>query len=176
MSFPTKAAFVHYGDFDSTTRKHPAMEWMEHYRDDFDSRTFDLKWYTSDFTYVATDGTVYEGREKAMEAIKALYGPLPAWCHEATYLNCIETDFGYEMIGKATMWVLLPGEPAVGETKKEDRNGKSWDLNGPGTFRLHYVKDGNSFLLKRTEVNADTAPIVLGMVKRGVITAKDLGI
>ncbi|KAJ9663348.1 hypothetical protein H2198_000865 [Neophaeococcomyces mojaviensis] len=176
MSFATKPAFVHYSDFDSTSRKHPAMEWMERYRDDYDSGSFDPKWYAPDFTYVAPDGTVHEGREKALEALKALYGPLPAWRHEATYLNCIETDFGYEAIGKATMWALLPGEPAAGETKKKDGNGKSWDLNGPGSFRFHYIKDGDSFLLKRTEINADTAPIAIGMVKRGVITAKDLGI
>jgi len=85
------------------------MEWMRRWTEDYEKATFDPKWYRPDFVWVKSDGTVYEGREKALEALKALYGPLPSWHHEVTFMNCIETDFGYEMIGKATMWANLPG-------------------------------------------------------------------
>ena len=175
MSVPTKSTFVHYGNFDSTTRKLPVMEFMERFRDDYDKGSFDPKWYTPDFTYVAPDGKVNEGREKSIEALKALYGPLPGWRHEATYLNCYETESGQEMIGKATMWVDLPGEPAVGENKTTDGNGKQWDLAGPGTFLFQYVSGGDGFAVKRLEITADTSQLVIGMLKRGVVSPKDLG-
>ena len=152
------------------------MEWMNRFRNDFDKATFDPKWYRPELVYVAPDGTAYEGRDKALEAIKALYGPLPAFRHEAVMVNVIERDFGYEMIGRAMMWANLPGEPAPGETKKKDADGKEWDLVGPGGFRFFYVKEGNNFALSRLEMMADTAPLTLGLVRRGVISTKDLGI
>ncbi|OAP58237.1 hypothetical protein AYL99_07327 [Fonsecaea erecta] len=177
MSVPTKAAFIHYGDFDSTTRKLPVMEFMERFRDDYDTKSFDPKWYAPDYTYVAPDGTVSEGRDKAIAAMKALYGPLPQWRHEAFYLNCYEVDSGgYEMIGKATLWGNLPGEPAEGESKKTDGQGKQWDLAMLGAYRFHYVKEGDGFALKRIELTGDTAPLVVGLLKRGVLSPKDLGI
>ncbi len=176
MSVPTKHAFVHNGDFDSTSRKLPVMEFMERFRDDYDKGTFDPKWYTPDFTYVAPDGKVNEGREKSIEALKTLYGPLPSWRHEAFYLNCYETEVGHEMIGKATLWVQLPGEAAAGEEKRTDGDGKQWDLAGPGTFMFQYVPDGDGFAIRRIAITADTSQIVLGLLKRGVISPKDLGI
>ncbi|KIY00399.1 uncharacterized protein Z520_04084 [Fonsecaea multimorphosa CBS 102226] len=178
MSVPTKAAFVHYGDFDSTTRKLPVMEFMERFRDDFDTKSFDPKWYAPDFTYVAPDGTVSEGRDKALDAMKALYGPLPKWCHEAFYLNCYELDDSgsYEMIGKATLWANLPGEPAQGESKKTDGEGKKWDLAIPGTYLFNYAKAGDGFVLKRIELTGDTGPLMVGLLRRGVLSSKDLGL
>jgi hypothetical protein len=176
MSVPTKPTFVHYGDLDSTTRKLPVLEFLERFRDDYDKGSFDPKWYTSDLTYIAPDGKVAEGREKSIEALKAMYGPLPRWRHEAFYLNCYETESGYEMVGKATLWLNLPGEPATGEDKRTDGNGNQWDLAVPGTFTHQYVPDGNGFALKRIEIIADTSQIVIGMWKRGAISSKDLGI
>jgi hypothetical protein len=176
MSFPTRPAFVHYGDFDATTAKYPAMKWLEDYKDDFDSRTFDPKWYAPDFVYVAPDGQTTEGREKALDAIKALYGPLTAHWHEPFFLNCFETEYGYEMIGQATMWANLPGEPAAGETKKHDKNGKAWDVGGPGSFHFKFKKHRDSFQFTRTEIYADTGPIMMGMLRRGVLSPKDLGL
>ncbi len=176
MSVSTKPTFVHYGDFDSSSRKLPVMEFMERFRDDFDTGSFDSKWYMPDFTYVAPDGKATEGREKSIQALKDLYGPLPRWHHEASYLNCYETESGYEMIGKATLWADLPGKPATGEEKRTDRNGKQWDLAGPGTFFFQYVSSGGGFALRRVEITADTSQIVIGSLKRGVISLKDLGI
>ena len=176
MAFQTEPAFVHHGEFDNASRKHPASKFLEEYRDDFDSRTFDPKWYAPDYVYIAPDGQKHEGREKAIEALKALYGPLTAHCHEAFYMNATETDYGYEMVGLATLWANLPGNPAQGETKKQDKAGKSWDLAGPGAFHFKFEKDGAGLRLRSTGIMADSGPLVVGMLKRGVLSPKDLGL
>ena len=176
MSYPTTPAFVVHGDFDETTAKHPGMKFLYGVKNDFDTRTWDPKWYAPDFTYVAATGQATEGREKALEVIKAQYAPLTEFRHEPFYQNCTDTDYGYEMIGSATMWANLPGEPAAGETKKHDKNGKAWDVAGPGGFRFQIEKHGDGFLLKRMEVTADSGLIVTALLKRGVLTPKDLGL
>jgi hypothetical protein len=178
MAAPTKPTFIHYGDFDASSRKLPVMEFMERFRDDYDKGSFDPKWYTPDFTYVTPDGRELKGRDNAIAALKELYGPLPSWRHEATYLNCYETDFGHEMIGKAMLWVELPGRAAAGESKRTDGAGKQWDLAGPGAFMFQYVRDeeGEGHRLRRLEITADTSPIIVGMLKRGVLSPKDLGL
>ena len=116
-----------------------------------------------------------EGREKAIEAVKNLYGPLTAQSHQPYFLNCIESDAGYELLGLATPWADLPGEPAAGETKKKDRHGRAWDIGGPGCFRFNLVKDGDGYLLSRIEIFADSGPILMVMPKRGVLSMKDHG-
>lgn len=176
MSFPTKPAFVHHGYFDETTAKHPGMKFLEATKDDFDARNWDSQLYAPDFTWVAPNGQAHEGREKALEAIKAQYVPLTAHWHEPFYQVCTETDYGYEMIGSATMWANLPGEPAAGETKKYDKNGRAWDVAGPGGFRFHIVKQGDTFQLKRMEVTADSGLLVMAMIRRGLLSPKDLGL
>jgi len=71
MSFPTQEAFVHTGTWDSTTRKHPAMKWMETYTNDIiDGRKFhetasSVGW-TSEFTPKKSTGEVVEGADKGM--------------------------------------------------------------------------------------------------------------
>jgi len=180
MSFPTTPAFVHRGDWDETTAQHPGTKFMEEHTRSFDTRTWETKRYLSDFTYVAPDGQVYEGLDKAMEAIKATYGPLTAQYHQPYFFVCTETcDDGYEgydMIGQAMMYADLPGEPAAGESKVASADGRKWDLVIPGAFRFHCVKGGESYLLKRAEMHADTGPLVTRLLKRGVMSLKDLGL
>jgi hypothetical protein len=176
MSFPTKPAFVHYGDWSESTAKHPAVKWMEVHTYEFDTRTWESKRYTSDFTYVAPDGQVHEGRDKALEAIKTTYAPLTAQCHRPYFMVCTETEEGYDMIGQATLYANLSGEPAAGESKVTDKDGKKWDLAIPGAFHFWCVKTEDGFLLKRTEMHADTGPLVMGLLKRGVISPKHLGL
>jgi hypothetical protein len=176
MSFPTTPAFIVRGDFSHESAVHPAMKFMEDYREDFDfKRDFSPKWYTSDFTYVPTNGQPIEGRDAAFKALMEFYSMLKATYHEPIYMSVSETDFGYAMVGLARMWVDLPGDAAAEEPKREDKNGRKWDLACPGGYVFHFVPHGDSFLIKRIEVAADTAPISMGMVKRGVISAKDLG-
>lgn len=176
MTFPTQPAFVVHGDMDENTAKHPGMKFLEIVKSDFDARNWDPKLYAPDFTWVAPNGQATEGRDQALEVIKAQYMPLTAHWHEPFYQVCTETDYGYELIGSATMWANLAGEPAAGETKKHDKNGKAWDIAGPGGFRFHVVKNGDGFLLKRMEVTADSGPIVMAMIRRGMLSAKDLGL
>jgi len=176
MSFPTTPAFVVHGDFSPATQQHPGMKFLEAMKLDFDARRWTADYYAADFTWVAPNGQAYEGRDKALDALKAQYAPLTAHWHEPFYQICTPTDYGYEMIGSATMWANLPGEPAAGETKKVDRNGTAWDVAGPGGFRFHIVKSGDSFQLSRMEVTADSGPVLMTMVKRGLLAAKDLGL
>jgi hypothetical protein len=176
MSFPTKPAFVYYGGWSEVTAKHPAVKWLEVHTREFDSRTWETKRYTSDFIYVAPDGQVHEGLEKAMEAIKATYGPLTAQYHQPYFMVCTETEDGYDMMGQATLYANLPGEPAAGQSKVKDKDGKEWDIGVPGAFHFWCVKNGDDFLLKRTEMHADTGPLVMGLLKRGVITPQQLGL
>ncbi|KEF55978.1 uncharacterized protein A1O9_07558 [Exophiala aquamarina CBS 119918] len=82
MSFPTKPAFVIHGGFDETTANHPGMKFLEEVENDFDTRTWDPEFYAPDFTWVAPTGQATEGRERALEAAKALYMPLTAHWHE----------------------------------------------------------------------------------------------
>ena len=176
MSIPTTPATIYHGDFDATTRQHPALKYLEDYRNDYDTHNFDPKWYSPSYVYVAPDGTQHEGREPALVALKAMYGPLKAHFHEPFYLNCVETDYGYELLGRATLWADLPGEPAAGEQKKKDKKGKEWDMGGPGCFHFQLEKQGDGLRIRRTDINADTGPLVMGMLKRGVISTKDLGL
>src|ERR1700761_8679019 len=81
---PRKLTFIRYRDFDSTTRKLPVIDFMERLRDDYDKGSFDLKWYTLDFTCIAPDGRAGEGREKSIEALRAIYSLLRRWCPRYT--------------------------------------------------------------------------------------------
>lgn len=156
------------------------MKWMHTYTNDFDSRSFNPKWYTQDFTYVASDGTVTQGMPAALDAVKALYAPLTAQYHEPYFLMCSETDYGYEMIGQAKLYCNLAGQRSAGEKPpvKDQSTGREWDLAVPGGFRFEYVKDDSKeggFVLRKTEIMSDGSQIGLGLVKRGVIQPKDLG-
>lgn len=176
MSFPTKPAFVHHGSWDQTTAQHPAMKWMEEYNHDFDTQSWDSKWYSEDWTYVASDGNIYQGKEKALEAVKSFYSPLTTYFHEPFLVMCSETPDGYEMIGQAKLYANLPGEPHVEEKKVKDGSGRDWDLAVPGAFYFQYAKHGGGFVLKKTEMMGDSGVIAIKLVKRGVIGQKELGL
>jgi hypothetical protein len=180
-SFPTTPAFVYRGTWDDTTRKHPAMKWMETYTKEFDTHGPSPKWYTADASLQKADGTEYHGREQSITAIKELYGPLTSHFHEPYFVMCSRTDDGYEMLGQAKLFANLPGQPAAGESKVKDKSGKEWDIGVPAAFHFWYVNDekaenGHGMAIKRTEIMSDgSAPMVV-MLKRGLISAKDLGL
>jgi hypothetical protein len=94
MSFPTQQAFIHNGDWNEETRKHPAMKWMERYtREQIDARAWASgadpnEWHTSDFTLQKSDGTRREGADKANDALGEIYGPFTGQKHEPTFLVC----------------------------------------------------------------------------------------
>lgn len=95
MSFQTQQAFIHNGDWNEETRKHPAMKWMERYtREQVDARTWASgvdpnEWHTSDFALQKSDGTRREGADKANDALGEIYGPFTGGQkHEPTFLVC----------------------------------------------------------------------------------------
>src|SRR5271170_2523410 len=163
--------------FHRTLSTHLIIIGMEGLAYEFDKRNFDTQWYTDDYTYVMSDGTVVEGRDKALDTVKGIYAPFTAYAHIPYYLVCTEVSDGWEMIGQAHMFVNLPGNPVAGEAKvKDPREGKEWDLKVPGAFRFHYVKHGENILLKRTEVMADKSVVMVMMIKRNLIDRKGSGL
>ena len=95
MSFPTQNAFVHTGDWDDETRKHPAMKWMEQYtRTQIDERAFmkgasPNEWHVSDFVLQKSDGTRREGADKTNETLTEIYGLFSGGHkHEPTLVVC----------------------------------------------------------------------------------------
>lgn len=179
MSSPTRPAFVHYGDWDSHTRAHPCMNWMEQYTTAFERKEHwdrdSTDWQVANPTFVKSDGSVFTGAE-SWEANKAVYAPLAKYHHEPRFLVCLETDYGWEGIGQATIYANLPGERNTGEPAKVKDNvkGEEWDIAVPGAFRLEYVKDDKAahdgIALRRTEAMTDSLPIIMTLAKRGVIS------
>lgn len=180
-SVPTKPAFVHHSTWDDTTRKHPAMKWMEDYALDFDTHSFSPKWYSKDWTLHMADGRMVSGRDEAIAAIRELYGPLTSHFHEPYFLVCHDVADGWDMIGQAKLYGNLNGKPAAGEEKVKDRQGREWDMALPAAFHFHYVKDpgaenGGGISLKKTEIMSDSGVAMGIMLKRGLIKAQDLGL
>lgn len=182
MPASTQPAFVHHGDWDDHTRSNPAMKWMEQYTIAYETsgvrdRPY-TEWNTEDNTFIASDGTVSKG-EAGFEANKAAYAPLAKFHHEPYFVVCVETDYGWEMIGQARIYANLAGERGADEPPKIKDNatgngkGEEWDVMVPGAFRFEYVKDDkgvhDGIRLRKTEIMADNLPVVMTMAKRGLI-------
>ncbi|KAF2472086.1 uncharacterized protein BDR25DRAFT_313281 [Lindgomyces ingoldianus] len=181
MTFPTQPVFVYEGTWSAEMRAHPAMDWMYNFTSNiFDNRAWDIpteQYLTEDFVLKKSDGTEVHGREAAWAADKALYAPFTAHKHEPRGLMCAENAEGWEMVGRANLYVNLPGAPSEGEKKVKDLDGKEWDAVCAGMFRFLYVKDESGFQgikLKRTEVCSDPLPALGLMLKRGVVTPEQL--
>lgn len=179
MSAPKEPTFVHYGSWDSHTRSHPAMKWMEEYTKAFESKeAWDrprTEWQTeSPYTYIKSDGSIFTGDE-AWEVNKATYAPFTKFYHEPYFAICIDTEYGWEMIGQATVYANLPGERGEGEPERvrDKGKGEEWDVKVPGAFRFQYKKDPEGvhggIRLQRMEVMSDSLPIVMTLAKRGVM-------
>lgn len=183
MSVKTIPTFVHNNDWDATSRQHPAMEWMERYTRKFDEGLPAMeaeldKWHDENFEYIAANGTKSNGIKAAFEALKQTYGPLAAYHHEPYYLNCYAAPGGaegdYEMIGLAHVFVDAPGE-RTGEGV-QDLTGRKWEASLPGGFKFYYRRVGDDFRLARTEIFSDSGPVVSLLLRKGVVSAKDLGL
>lgn len=162
MSFPTQPAFVHYGDWDDNTRSHPAMKFMEAYTGAFEQRAWEKPhdiWITDDHVFVHSDGTVHKGAEATWALVKEVYGPFIAYHFQPYFLVCWEVDKDtYEMMGQATFFAHLPGDPVAGEQKVTDNKGRQWDIALPGGFKFQYkkadhAKNGHGYLLNGIEVS-----------------------
>jgi hypothetical protein len=179
MSSSTQPAFVHYGNWDAHTRSHPAMKWMEEYTKDFESKaSWDrprTEWQMgSPYTYIKSDGTVFSGNE-AWEANKASYAAFTKFLHEPCFAVCVDTEYGWEMIGQAIVYANLPGQRAEGEQERvrDQGKGEEWDVKVPAAYRFQYRKDPEGvhggIRLQKTEVMSESLPIVMMLAKRGVI-------
>jgi len=100
---------------------------------------------------------------------------------EPTYIVVHDNKEGWEMLAQATLYANLVGEPAKGEVKVKDGKGKEWDMGVPSAFRVIYAKDdgaknGTGVLIKREELMSDSGVAMGMLLKRGVLSAKDLGL
>ncbi|KAK4938848.1 hypothetical protein LTR10_020754 [Elasticomyces elasticus] len=181
---PTKPAFVHYGDWDDTTRKDPSQKWQERITHDiFDSHKWDTPYsdmQTDDATLLKPDGTHVHGGKASWAAIAELFRPLTSQITIPFYMVVTETEYGWEMIGTANIFGNLPGEPAAGEVKVKDDYGKEWDVKISGGFRFQYRKvDGAKYdgiLCQLIQMFTDSGPMVTKMLKRGLLKPGDLGL
>ncbi|KAK5685444.1 hypothetical protein LTS10_003522 [Elasticomyces elasticus] len=177
MSFPTKEAFIYAGTWDETTRKHPAMKWMEHYtKNVVDARRFDEPatsvGHTLDWTLQKSTGEVVEGADKAWAALQEVYAPFSEHVHNPSFLACWETEKGWDMIGIAYLWYNLQ---APGDGKIKGYGGKEWDGVLPGAFKFSYVKSGDDGVqLARTEIFSDPSAALVQMLKRGMLKPEQL--
>ena len=174
MSSTTKPTLI-FTAFSDATRANPAMAWMETY-----SKTVigPMKWdtpysdyHTEDFTFVRPDGVEFRGGEVAWAALAAYWGQFTAHKHDPQYANCVETEYGWEMIGEAIIYADLPGVPAEGEVKVKDRQGKGWDVRIPGGFRFQYKKEADAkdrgIKMQRTDLMSDSGPVWRILSRRG---------
>lgn len=157
------------------------MKWSHGYTQLFDSREIYTKqaneWHTDDFKYQKATGEVVSGAEKAFEALKETYAPFEGTSHEPNWLCCWETDNGWEMVGQAVMFANLKAPGGSGQVQT-DLSGKKWDVGVPSAFHFEYVKDPSGpapgIKLKRSEVYGDSAPVVVEMLKRGMLKPEQL--
>jgi len=184
MAYPTTPAFVHFGDWDEETRKHPSQAWMEHIvHNIFDAHKWDTPHsdlYTDDLVLLKPDGAEVKGGEASWAAVAELFSPFVAQHTEPFYLVTTDTDYGWEMIGKAKIYGTLPGKPSDGETKVKDGKGREWDVAMPGGFRFQYVKDAggphDGILMKMVQICTDSGPVLMRMLRRGLIKPADVGL
>jgi len=179
MSLPTHQAYIHSGDWDEETRRHPAMKWMEDYTRNlnahggWDKPSSD--WHSSDFTLVKSDGSTYTGAGgECFEQVKGMYAPFTKEYHEPSFIVCWETPNGkgWQAIAQAHFFADCQGEAKSGEKKVKDDQGQEWDVKIPGAFNFVYVKKEGAahgdIELQRAEIMVDSLPAVQILMARGV--------
>lgn len=176
----TPGAYFIPHPWDAHSRAHPISAWFERYTTEFfDGRNYEPaainKWHTSDFTFVGWDGVPHSGREKAWEAIRALFlGPFTASLHSPMASAIVPLD-DVEAGGKGKTWAMLAYANAYFDLKGQvdgkekgkkvkSPDGKEWDLVTPSAYKFYFVEgteEGNGGIaLSKTEVFCDTAPLM----------------
>ena len=184
MSFPTQPAHVHFGDWDEETRKHPAQKWMEHIvHTIFDAHKWSTPYsdiYADDFTLLKPDGSEVKGGKAGWEAVAELYGPFVSQRTEPFYLVTTQTNYGWEMIGMANIFAILPGQADAEEEKVKDQKGIEWDVKMSGGFRFQYKRHPSAkydgIVLQMVQITSDSGPVVKKMLVRGMSNPSDLGL
>jgi len=180
-------ALVHYGDWDDHSRSHPALKFLEKFVHYWDSREWirdpstSANWLTSDFVLQKADGSLVTGSDAAIADLQAIYEPLTAHLHDPRYIVIHDSKDGWEMLAQAVLYANLVGEPAKEEVRAKDGKGKEWDMGVPSAFHVRFAKDdtaknGMGILIKMEELMSDSGVAVGILLKRGVLSAKDLGL
>ena len=182
MSFPTTPAFVNNQvGWTPELRAHPAIDWLyKHVTSVFDDRTWDIDattLLTSDFVLRKPDGALVNGAQAGWDAQKEIYSLFKAQYHQPTGAIVVETESGWEMMGKADLYVNVLGEPGAGEVKVKDATGKEWDAMCVGMFRFVFTKDPqgkDGIKMARSEMASDGVPALRLLLKRGAFKAEAL--
>jgi hypothetical protein len=175
MSFPTTPIFLGQGGWEAL-KIHPAMNWMVDYTAIIDSGELFktgrwTDWCTSDWTFTTADGSKHSG-EAAFNTWKQQYAPLVKYTHIPRMAVVWESKNGYEMLGQADLFANLPG--GSGQGAVVDSNGAHWEIKVPSAYRFSYVKVDGGFKISAIELHADSAPIVVELLKRGVMSPEQL--
>ncbi|EME83855.1 uncharacterized protein MYCFIDRAFT_84160 [Pseudocercospora fijiensis CIRAD86] len=180
MSYPTKPAFVHYGDWDDETRQHEAMKFMEDYTHAFDANSIPSQSLPKvrannleKDLLVRSTGQTDQGGEASLAALKnEIYAPFAAYHHEPSFIVAFETEQGWEMIGIATLWwnLAVPGDGP----KQKDGKGKEWEGGVPAAFKFGYRKTGDGIKMSETRIMADPSGALVDMVKRGMVKPEQI--
>ena len=120
----------------------------------------------------------YSTEDEVAKAIEQGYAPFTSHHHQLISIICIETDDGYRVLSQTKLYGNLAGAPVAGESKVKDEAGKEWDVVIPGNYSLDCVKaeNGLGIAIKRLEITADGSIPMRLMLKRGLISAKDVGL
>jgi hypothetical protein len=156
------------------------MKWFEKYAILFNTGEMFNKnfseWHAPDFSYHKSNGEIFEGGAEAFEAIKETYAPFDVTNHEPNFLGCWETEDGWEMLGQAYLYGNLKAPGGSGKAHT-DSEGHKWDVGVPSSFHFAYVKDSSGpegIKLKRTQVFSDSAPVLVEMLKKGMLKPEQL--
>jgi limonene-1,2-epoxide hydrolase len=176
---PTTQAFIiRCNGWDEKALAHPILRHLKLQTEAWDSgeakKGAYTDWMTEDVVYRQSDGSTVSG-EAAFKAMLEKYAPLSGHEHEPKMAVVWETADGWEVLGEATLFADLP--VPGGEKKHTNVAGRKWDIAVPGVFRFVFVKDsGNKhgYRAKRQEVSADSAPIMIEMIKRGMVKPEQL--
>lgn len=179
MSYPTKPVFIASGSDWDAYRSHPAMAFMEKLSVGFDSGEAKedpwQDWVADDFVYRKPNGQTFTGQE-AWEVNKKDFATFTKQYHQPVLSVVWETATGWEMFGQATFFANLPGPE--GAKAATDAKGEKWDVSTYAAFHFEYVKDPSGkhggIKLKKQYSFADSMPVVVECIKRGIVKPEQL--
>lgn len=125
---------------------------------------------------VRTTGQRDQGARASLDALsKEIYAPFAKYTHIPTHIITYEVENGWEMMGYATLYwkFAVPGKTESGGGVKDDQ-GNEWDGAGPAAYIFRYRKVDGGIKLSMTQIAADPTPVVVGMLKRGMMKPEDL--
>jgi hypothetical protein len=157
-------------------REHPAIAWQWEMEKKLDYGNLLNEGYeefvTDDFTFTSPDNITTKGREAAWAKVKEMYQFFTAQYHEPEEYIIWETNEGWKLMGRASMYVNFP-VPLENASTVKDLNGEEWHFKLPATFKFEWVKDPSGpkgLKIKEEVVVADGLPLMNQLVKRGMVT------